>query len=142
MIPACVSGILLALSYAPVSWGFLGWIALVPLLISLESAKSRSQALTLGFAAGAVFFFFSLHWIIHVAFIAWPLLVLLESAFFALFAWMAREGKRLQNSIVKNFWVAFAWMSCEILRSEMPVWGFGWNLLAFSQSRVLPVLQS
>lgn len=142
MIPAVVSGILLALSFAPVSWGFCGWIALVPLLFSIETAKSRRQALLRGWVAGIVFFFFSLHWIVHVAFAAWPLLVLFESLFFILFAWLLDQGRSVRNSFLKIFWIALAWMSCEILRSEMPIFGFGWNLLAFSQSYHPPVLQS
>ncbi len=139
---ALLSGILLALCYAPVSWGFLGWIALVPLLLSLESANSRATALARGFACGFVFFLFSLHWVIHVDFLAWPSLVLPSSLFMMLFAWTVYEGRSIKNPLLKIFWPALAWMSCEILRSEIPVFGFGWNLLAFSQSRTLPVLQS
>lgn len=142
MILAFLSGIMLALCYAPVSWGFLGWAALVPLLLSIESAKSRASALARGFACGFTFFFFSVHWIIHVDFIAWPLLVLLESPFILLFAWAVYEGKRIQNPLLKICWTALAWMAVEIVRSEIPVFGFGWNLLAFSQSSTPLVLQS
>lgn len=142
MTMAIFSGLLLALCYAPVSWGFLGWAALVPLLLSIESAKSRNAAVLRGFACGFVFFFFSVHWIIHVDFTAWPLLVLLESPFVLLFAWAVYEGKRIRNPFLKIVWPALAWMSVEIVRSEMPISGFGWNLLAFSQSNTPLVLQS
>jgi len=137
-----VSGLLLALSFPSAGWGFLAWIALVPLLASLHHAQNRSQALGFGLITGIVFFCFSIHWLTYVSTVGWLIVVLMESVYVMTFAWLAYEGiKSSQSAVFKVVWIALAWTVTEFLRSEMPVFGFGWNLLAYSQSPYVPVIQ-
>jgi len=137
-----VSGILLALCYPPMGWGFLAWWALVPLLASLDHAQNHSQALGFGLITGIVFFVFSIHWLTHVSTVGWLLAVLMQSVYLMVFAWLTYAGIRSSKSVIfKVMWIALAWTVTEFLRSEMPVFGFGWNLLAYSQSSYVPVIQ-
>ncbi|MFA5160458.1 MAG: apolipoprotein N-acyltransferase [Candidatus Omnitrophota bacterium] len=137
-----VSGLLLALCYPSTSWGFLAWFALVPLLASVHHAQNHSQALGFGLITGVVFFGFSMHWLTHVSTVGWLLLVLVESVYIMVFAWLAYVGIKSQKPVVfKIVWIALAWTVTEVLRSEMPVFGFGWNLLAYSQSSYVPLIQ-
>jgi apolipoprotein N-acyltransferase len=138
-----VSGVLLALCYPNANIGFLAWIALIPLLASMDHAQSRSQALGFGLITGLVFFGLSLHWLTHVATVGWMLAVAYQSLFIMVFAWLGYLGMRTRKSVAfKIFWIALAWTVTEFARSEMPVFGFGWNMLAYSQSSYLPLIQS
>lgn len=137
-----VSGILLALSFPNTGWGFLAWFALIPLLASLDHAQNHSQALGFGLITGSVFFGFSMHWLTHVSTVGWLLLVLMESVYMMVFAWLAYVGMKSKKPVLfKVVWIALAWTVTEFLRSEMPVFGFGWNLLAYSQSPYVPIIQ-
>jgi len=137
-----LSGLLLALSYPSTGWGFLAWFALVPLLASLHHAQNHSQALGFGLISGIVFYFFSLHWLTHVSTVGWMLVVLMQALYLMVFAWLAYVGIRSRKPVLfKVVWIALAWTVAECLRSEMPVFGFGWNLLAYSQSSYIPLIQ-
>ena len=137
-----VSGLLLALCFPPAGWGFLAWFALVPLLASLHHAQDHSQALGFGLITGIVFFVFSIHWLTHVSTVGWLIVVLMESVYIMVFAWLAYLGIKSNKPVLfKIVWIALAWTVTESLRSEMPVFGFGWNLLAYSQSSYVPLIQ-
>ncbi len=137
-----VSGLLLVLSYPSTGWGFLAWFALVPLLASIHHAQNHLQALGFGLISGILFFFFSLHWLTHVSTVGWMLVVLMQAVYIMVFAWLAYLGIKSHLPVVfKVLWIALAWTVMEFLRSEMPVFGFGWNLLAYSQSAYVPVIQ-
>lgn len=137
-----VSGLLLALCYPTIGWGFLAWFALVPLLASLDHAQNHSQALGFGLITGIVFFVFSIHWLTYVSTVGWMVVVLMESVYIMAFAWLAYVGIRSRQPLAfKVVWIALAWTVTEILRSEMPVFGFGWNLMAYSQSAYVPLIQ-
>ena len=137
-----VSGLLLALCFPSAGWGFLAWFALVPLLASLHHAQGHSQALGFGLITGIVFFVFSIHWLTYVSTVGWLLVVLMESVYIMVFAWLAYLGIKSNKPVLfKVVWIALAWTVTEILRSEMPVFGFGWNLLAYSQSSYVPLIQ-
>ncbi|MEI6158164.1 MAG: hypothetical protein WCP87_07350, partial [Atribacterota bacterium] len=137
-----VSGILLALCYPSTGWGFLAWFALVPLLASLHHAQNHSQALGFGLITGIVFFVFSIHWLTYVSTVGWLIMVVIESIFIMGFSWLAYLGIRSKKSVLfKVLWIALTWTVAEILRSEIPVFGFGWNLLAYSQSSYVPLIQ-
>jgi len=137
-----VSGLLLALSYPSPGWGFFAWVALIPLLASVHHAQNHSQALGFGLITGIVFFGISMHWLTHVTTVGWLLLALMESVYVMVFAWLAYVGMKSQRSVLfKVVWIALAWTVMEFVRSEMPVFGFGWNLLAYSQSPYVPIIQ-
>jgi len=137
-----VSGLLLTLSYPSTGWGFLAWFALVPLLASVHHAQNHSQALGFGLITGILFFGFSMHWLTQVTALGWLLLAGMESVYIMVFAWLAYVGMKSKRSdLFKVVWIALAWMVTEFLRSEMPVFGFGWNLLAYSQSAYVALIQ-
>ena len=137
-----VSGLLLVLSYPSTEWGFLAWFALVPLLASVHHAQNHSQALGFGLITGILFFGFSMHWMTHVTTVGWMLLTLMESVYVMVFAWLAYVGIKSKRSVfIQVVWIALAWTVTEFLRAEVPVFGFGWNLLAYSQSAYVPLIQ-
>ncbi len=139
---ACFSAILLILSFPRFSLGFLAWISLVPLLLTISHSQSQREILSLSFIAGIIFFGFSLHWLTHVTFFGWLILAVMEASYLTLFGWLVSRGFAFRSDFLSVFWIALSWSSLEFIRSEIPVFGFGWNLLAYSQSGFPWILQS
>lgn len=136
-----LSGLLLFLCYPKFSFGFLAWVALIPLLLAVARCNKRSQALLCGLIAGLNFFGFSLHWLIYVTAFGWVFVTILESVFLVFFTWMVWVGRAIRALLGRSLWMALCWTTAEVLRSEIPVFGFGWNLLAYSQSGFLRIMQ-
>ncbi len=134
---AVLSGILLFLSFPPFEIAFLGWVALIPLIIACAGAAPRRAAF-LGWLAGAVFFLGTLHWLRHVSwlgFIALAFYCALYFIPFAFFVSLRRCGWRTMargKNIVWMFGAAVVWAASEYLRGILFT-GFGWNALGVSQ---------
>ncbi len=139
---AVSSGLLLTLCFPKFGLGFLAWVALIPFLIGIDRCRSHRQVLRVGFLAGIVFFSTTFYWLHFVVPFIWAIVALIETVFFILFAWLVYFGKPLRFGWLKIIWIALAWTAVEILRSEIPVFGLGWNLLGYSQSHYPRILQS
>lgn len=135
------SGLLLALSYPRVSFFPLAWFALVPLLLSLARASSLRETLFRTAAAGSVFFLIGLSWLRFVTFFGWIFVALFETCFFFLLGFFFYQAFKIKNFFLRLLGLSSAWMAVEIVRSELPVFGLGWNLLAYSQTPWLEMLQ-
>lgn len=144
-----VSGLLLVLSFPRFDFGFLAWIALIPLLFAIENRSAR-VAFGQGFIAGLIFFSGTLYWVsiaIHVygkaplllSFLAMFLLSIYCACYVGLFAWAFRLISGEADSCI--FLTAPAsWVSLELARNYL-FSGFPWSLLGYSQYRYLPVIQ-
>ncbi len=136
------SGLLLVLAFPAVGWGFLAWVALIPLLASVHHAQNKSQAFGFGLITGIIFYGGSMHWMTHVTTVGWLLLAIMESVYIGVFALLVYFGMKSKVPVaLKVLWIALAWTVTEFLRSEMPVFGFGWNSLANSQAPYVPFIQ-
>lgn len=146
---AAISGLLLGALFAPFSFEALAWVALMPLLWSLDR-KDPAEAFVLGFTAGFVGYAIIVWWVVVTMVnyggiptpVAW-LLALTLAAYIALYvglfgyllAWIAPgEG------FARLFMAPVVWVATEILRAYV-LSGFPWALLGYSQYRVLPVVQ-
>ena len=139
---AIAAGILLALSFPHPGLYPLAWIALMPLLRAIRLCDSKFQAFRTGFLAGLVFFGLSIHWLTYVAIFGWIFVICLESFFAGLFALAVYEGRKIRYPLFFVIWTACAWCLLEWARAEVPVFGFGWNLLAYSQAPNLILIQA
>lgn len=154
---AVISGVLLCFSFPTVlfGWhapqmGWLGWVALVPLLLAVRRAEPR-RAFLLTFATGVVAYSGSLYWLyraLHTygkmppvtSVLVLVLLVLLLSAYLAL----APLAARLIQTRWRGEFLALlpvCWTAVELLRNYMPCNGFPWANVAMSQWRMLPLIQ-
>ncbi len=136
-----LSALLLVVSFPRFAWGYLAWIALVPLFGAMERSKNLKEILMNTGIAGLVFFGFSMFWLNHVAVAGWFLVAGCLSLYWVLFGLLSYAGRALPVWL-KPFWIAMAWTSVEILRSEVPVLSAGWNLLAYSQAGYPVILQA
>jgi len=140
---AASSGILLTLSYPHPAWGFLAWVALVPLFFAIRKAETLAQAARAGVVFGLVFFGLSMHWLTHVAPAGWILWTLMQTVYLTGFTCLAYAVRKAQAPLwFRVLWVALAWTVIEILRSEVPIFGMEWNLLGYSQAPYPVMIQS
>ena len=136
-----VSGLLLTLSFPDVHLYWLGFIALAPLIVCLDTLTAR-QGLVAGFAAGFIHFITLIYWIVPtlctfgglhpiLAVAALILLCLYLSLFPAVFAFGL--NKLAPPPPVMPLAAACLWTGLEWLRTHLFT-GFPWGLLGYSQA--------
>lgn len=136
-----LSGLLLALAFPPYDQAWLGWVALVPLLLTVRRLRAW-QALVAGWLAGAVFMAILCAWlneIESVSMVASSLMYLYLGLYPGLtcaFTAAVRKRTALPLSAAAPIWVCF-----EFLRSNIGFLSCPWGVLGYSQSLNLPIIQ-
>ena len=134
--PAALSGLLLAGAFPPLSWGFLGFFALIPLLLVAEKRPFAS-----GFVAGVSFFAPLLYWLNIVmttygglapffSGVAWLMLCAFLALYFGAALWLGfLFQRRLGLALV--FTLPLLWVGGEYLRGHL-FSGFPWGLIGYA----------
>jgi apolipoprotein N-acyltransferase len=142
LLPALAAGGLLYACYFPVAWGWLGWVALVPLLCLARGTGSRRRLALCAWAGGLVCFVPVLAWM-RVAdirmYATWLLLASYCSLFFPAGVLLVRTLDR-RTRLPLSLTVPLVWVALEYFRSHVGT-GFGWYLLGHTQHDFLPVIQ-
>ena len=144
---AVLSGVMLTASFPPGKMGWIAWLALVPLLKSLEE-QSPLNAFRLGIIAGLAHYLTLIYWIIIVLktygglnlIVASALLLILSiylSLYPALFSVLVGY---LKGARFRAFMTAGIWVSLEYIRAKF-LTGFPWCLIGYSQSGYLHLIQ-
>ena len=136
---ACSSGILLFCSFPTVNFFSLAWVALIPLLIALESGASRKSSFLMGYISGLVFFAGILFAIVllypyaHIltTLLGYSLLVGYTALYFAVFAALVRILP-WRTGILYPISVASIWVSLEWIKGWL-LTGFPWGNIGYSQ---------
>lgn len=124
------SGIALSLAFPEPSIAPLAWVAVTPLLVLARGSARKGFGLGLAFGLG--FFGSLLIWVSVVGWVAWIVLVVMESLYLGLFG----AGWGLVSRLDRRLWLIAGpavWVTCETLRESVPVVGFPWGQLAQSQ---------
>src|SRR5215217_1472188 len=137
VLAAPLAGVLLAAAFPALDLGPLALVALVPLLLAVETVRPRPAA-ALGYLAGLTFFGLHLLWIAQflswtgaVAWLAWGALSAVQAAAFAAFFALVPATRPL--GAWRLLVLPAAWAVLELLRAYHPIGGFPWGLLALSQ---------
>jgi len=137
-----VSGLALWASFAPLEWGWLAWIALVPLFRLVVEPRSRLGIYLGAWAGGLVFWGASLQWVRltdATAWVAWLTLALIFSFWWPLFLALARLSVfRLKLPLILV--APILWVGLEHLRIY-PLSGLPWYYLGHSQYRWIHLIQ-
>jgi apolipoprotein N-acyltransferase len=139
--PAMASGLLLTLSFPDVHLYWLGFMALAPLIVSLDTLTAR-QAWMAGFAAGFIHFITLIYWIVPTlctfgglhpipAVAALILLCLYLAVYPALFAFGLK--KLAPPPVLMPLAAACLWVGLEWVRARLFT-GFPWGILGYSQA--------
>ena len=144
LLAAPVSGALLAAAFPALDLGPLALVALVPLLLAVETVRP-ARAAALGYLAGLTFFGLHLLWIAQflswtgaVAWLAWGALSAIQAAAFAAFFALVPATRML--GAWRLLVLPAAWAVLELVRAHHPLGGFPWGLLALTQHDAGPLL--
>jgi apolipoprotein N-acyltransferase len=139
---ALLSSTLLSLSFSSFNLSFLAWIGLVPLFLSLKN-KTPKQAFIISYAGGFFFFLFSMYWLYYVTPVGWIALSLYQGLYFGIFGLVFYTTSRNTQYAIRNtqyLILPSIWCLLEYIRANL-FGGIGWNLLAYSQYKQLPIIQ-
>ena len=125
----------LSLAFPEPSVAPLAWVALAPLLCAAREMRPV-RGFALGLVFGIGFFGLLLVWISIVGWLAWFVLVLLQSLFIAAFGACWALLSRTGTVVVRALLAAAAWVALEYVRARVPVGGFTWGQLAQSQHNI------
>jgi apolipoprotein N-acyltransferase len=139
---ALASGGLLWACYHPLAWGWLGWVALVPVL-GLARSKARPRAIYWSaYLGGSLFFWAAIQWM-RVAdyrmYATWAMLSVYCALYFPLGIFLIRLIER-RTSLPFALNLPIVWVALEYCRSVFGT-GFGWYLLGYTQHDTLPMIQ-
>jgi len=140
VLTAALSGILLFLSFPKYGFGFIAWIALIPLFFALKKANTFVHGLMLGFIAGAVAYIGIIYWItfvivnygylsLYIGVILMLLLACYLGAYISLFAGCVIY---FRDKIPLYLTAPVLWVCLEYVKS-MLFTGFPWENLGYSQ---------
>ncbi|MFZ3104782.1 MAG: apolipoprotein N-acyltransferase [Smithella sp.] len=137
---AALSGLLIFLSFPKYGFGFVAWIALLPLFFALRKANTVAQGLLLGFITGVTGYIGIIYWIafvivnygylpLYVGIILMLLLACYLSAYISLFAGCIIYFREK----IPLYWTApVLWVCLEYGKSFI-LTGFPWENLGYSQ---------
>src|SRR5262245_16637081 len=141
-LPALASAGLLWLCFFPVAWGFLGWVALVPLLALVRAEASPRRIKLCAWLAGSAFFWPILTWMPvadYRMYYTWAMLAVYCSLYFPVAIALLRRldrGTRLPLIVT----VPVVWVGLEFIRSFF-LTGFAWYYLGHTQHDYLAMIQ-
>ncbi len=146
---ACLSGLLMALSFPHWDLWPLAWIGMIPLLHALNGRTPR-EAAALGWIGGTLHYCIVLYWLVEtmqaygnlqfpLAAAVMSLLALYLGMYWALFgAVVALVRSATRTGLI---WIAPPlWCALEALRGVF-LSGFPWALIGYSQWRLTPLIQ-
>ncbi len=134
MFFAIASALFLILSFPKFSLWPLAWVAFVPIFCYVRRSNHFGWAFFYCWVFGFLFFFATWEWLRHVSYFGWIFLAALYAFYFGFFGILTYWFWRRSLFLLSVFVLPCAWVVLEWIRTEIPVWGFGWNLLAYSQS--------
>jgi len=144
LLQACTlsSALLLFLCFFPVGWGWLTWVALVPMLVLVRSDLTARWVYSTAFMGGFAFFMLVLQWVPvadYRMYFAW----VLTSIYCALYVTLAFGVVRVldrHTALPLLFTFPAVWVTLEYVRSFF-LSGFAWGFLGHTQHDALPLIQ-
>ena len=146
-----LSAFLTILSFPKYEFGWLAWVALVPLLVALRGLTSR-QAFWLGWGSGTVAWMGLGGWLVNTVHEFGPLpyalsvpLVVFVAAYLGVYvavfcALWQRLARGSPSPLMRVLGAAAYWTALEFVRTYAFT-GLPWNLLGYTQYRALPLIQ-
>ncbi|MCX5687688.1 MAG: apolipoprotein N-acyltransferase [Candidatus Omnitrophica bacterium] len=127
-----LSAFLLIFSFPNFNFNFLAFFGFVPLFFAIEN-KSPKKAFLISYITGFIFYIGVLYWLYHVTVIGLVIICLYLAIYFGIF-----------GMAVSRFGVLVApitWIILEYIQAHLPIMGFGWALLGYSQYKNLLLIQ-
>src|SRR5947209_2230500 len=139
---ALATSALLYLCYFPVAWGFLGWVALVPLIGLVRSPARPRWVYGSAYLSGLVFYLLAIQWM-RVAdprmVFTWLALSFYCAVYFPLSIFLVRKLDR-RTPVPLALTLPVVWTAVEFVRANL-LGGFPWYLLGYNQHRFETFIQ-
>ena len=132
------AALLLILSFPGFNMWIFAWVAFLPLFFAIEGQEPL-KAFLISYLAGFIFFLGTIYWLIHVTFPGMFVVVAYLALYFGIFGLLINYSQPLAPYF-QLLSIPAAWVALEWIRAHMFT-GFGWNLLGYSQSLNLPIIQ-
>lgn len=126
---ASLAGALTAFAFAPVGWWPLAFVGVIGVL-AVQWRASIARSTLAGFIYGLAFFVVLIPWMTVIGTDAWLLLSAYCALWNGLLGIVVSPLSRVRGA---PWWVASAWVVMEALRGRVPLGGFPWGEIAFSQ---------
>lgn len=141
LAPALVSAGLLWMCFFPLAWGWLGWVAIVPLLALARVQAAPRRVYFCAYLCGSLFFWPALLWMpVNSHMIgAWVLLSTYCAIYFPVTLWLIRLLDR-KTPLPLIVTAPVAWTAMEFIRSFL-LTGFAWYYLGHTQHTNLMLIQ-
>jgi apolipoprotein N-acyltransferase len=142
LLMAVVSAVLFFCACFPLDWGWLGWIAPVPLLLLTRLKTPTRWMLRSVYVGGACYWVVTLSWMRlgdPTMIPAWLALAFYLAGYWPLFVGLCRRAVQRLN-VPLMVAAPVVWVGLEYLRSHL-LTGFGWYLLGHTQWRNVPLIQ-
>jgi len=122
--------VLLSVSFVPIDWSPLAYVALVPWVLGLQTGRSRRWELTWAWLAGVLFWAVNLYWLWWITLIGYAGLVVYLSLYWGCAAAILRAARNRKWPM----WLTLpiVWIALEYVRAYV-ISGFPWFYLAHSQ---------
>ncbi|MEV4112574.1 apolipoprotein N-acyltransferase [Nonomuraea sp. NPDC049695] len=133
VVAGVVGGLALYTAFPPLDWWLCAPLGIGLIVASLYGTRPR-RAAWLGYLTAVVFLLPTLAWVRAIGDDVWLMLVGTESVFYAVMAALAALVFRLR---AWPLWFGGLWVAMEWARGLVPVGGFPWARVAFSQSESL-----
>ncbi|MEU1391593.1 MULTISPECIES: apolipoprotein N-acyltransferase [unclassified Nonomuraea] len=133
VVAVVAGGLLLFTAFPPLDWWLCAPVGIGLIVAALYRTRPR-RAAWLGYLGAAVFLFPALAWVRTIGDDVWVMLVATESVFYAAMAALAALVFRLR---LWPLWFGALWVMMEWARGLVPVGGFPWARVAFSQGESL-----
>lgn len=133
-----LSSVLLITSFPDFNLWLFAWVGLVPLFFAIDGQKPLRAFIT-AYSIGALFFLGTVYWLIHVTLPGMVAAALYLAVYFGIFG-LTISFAINRPSYLSLFAIPSVWVALEYARSNL-LSGFGWNLLAHSQSSNLSMIQ-
>ena len=141
-ITAMTTSVLLWASFTPLDWGWLGWIALVPLCLQVRIQRPTRAMYRVSYAAGLAWSLLSLQWMRLgdvSMYPAWIALSFYLAMYFPAFLATARAAvHRFRLPLVLA--VPLCWTGLEFARARLMT-GFAWYFLGHTQHAWTEMIQ-
>jgi apolipoprotein N-acyltransferase len=141
---AVLGGVLLYAGHPPLDVAWAGWVALAPLLllardiVTEDGPRRLRRGAGWGLLAGLTFLVPLLEWLSPFGgVVPWLVVALMEALTVAAFvAGVVAWGRRPGRVVMAVVW----WVALEALRGSVPLGGFPWGLLGYTQHDGGPLL--
>ncbi len=136
------TGILLLMSFPPLDWGPLAWVAIVPLVLLVRIPTRTKWMYRAVYGGGFAFTIIALQWMRLASapmYAAWLALAVYVAMYFPLFVALSRVAVH-RFSIPLTVAVPVVWVGLEFARAYM-LTGFSWYYLGHTQYRWVELIQ-